>query len=97
MLPSLLSCSVVVRPTKPGSSTPALARGAAVEADRWIPLATTAPPNTVQIVNSLVYHAAEHVFLMKETVDLRNVYVCGSSPRSRTDQPPGGPPFTARA
>jgi len=45
-----------------------------IEGDRWIPLAMTAPPNTVQTVNSLVYHAAEQVFLLKDVTDLRKVY-----------------------
>lgn len=45
-----------------------------IELNRWIPLATTAPPNTVQMVNSLVYHAAEKLFLLKDVIDLRNIY-----------------------
>jgi len=51
-----------------------------VESDRWMPLATTAPPNTVQAVNSLVYHAAERVFLLKDISDLRKVYALRFAP-----------------
>ena len=59
-----------------------------IEQDHWIPLATTAPPNTANMVNSLVYHAEEKVFLLKDTSDLRKVYALRFVPPAPTTSAP---------